>query len=81
VPGAGSRARHVLGDALVQDESAGMYRLPRSIRTDEEIYELETMHLFEGNCRVHLADDSQFRGAGDYFTTHIGRQPFACLPF
>src|SRR3712207_7920773 len=64
----------VLADAVIEDPEAGIYRANRRIFTDEEIFELEMTHIFEGNW-VYLAHESQVPNAGDYFTTYIGRQP------
>ncbi|MER6910370.1 benzoate 1,2-dioxygenase large subunit [Streptomyces sp. NPDC000594] len=68
------RARAILEDALEEDPESGVYRVRRSVFTDEELFELEMKHIFEGNW-VYLAHDSQIPGPGDYFTTYIGRQP------
>ena len=69
---AGIRAH--LDQALIEDHENGVYRAKRSIFTDEELFDLEMKHIFEGNW-VYLAHDSQIPNVGDYFTTHIGRQP------
>lgn len=69
-----SRARTILEDALVEDPEKGVYRVRRSVFTDEELFELEMKHIFEGNW-VYLAHESQIPNVGDYFTTNIGRQP------
>lgn len=63
-----------LADALVEDPESGRYQVRRNIFTDEEIFELEMKHIFEGNW-VYLAHESQIPNIGDYFTTYIGRQP------
>ncbi|MBB5159800.1 benzoate 1,2-dioxygenase large subunit [Saccharopolyspora phatthalungensis] len=68
------RIRTTLADALVEDPERGIYRAKRSIFTDPELFELELTHIFEGNW-IYLAHESQIPGIGDYFTTHIGRQP------
>ena len=52
----------------------GVHRVDRQVFTDEEIFELEMKHIFEGNW-VYLAHESQIPEIGDYFTTYIGRQP------
>src|SRR5690606_21470958 len=52
----------------------GRYQIRRDVFTDEEIFELEMKHIFEGNW-VYLAHESQVPNVGDYFTTYIGRQP------
>ena len=64
----------VLSDAVIDDPEAGIYRANRRIFTDEEIFELEMKHIFEGNW-IYLAHESQLPNPGDYFTTYIGRQP------
>jgi benzoate/toluate 1,2-dioxygenase alpha subunit len=68
------RIRATLTDALVEGPERGVYRAKRSIFTDPELFELEMTHIFEGNW-IYLAHESQIPEAGDYFTTHIGRQP------
>src|SRR3990170_4066452 len=67
-------ARSTLTDAVVDDPERGIYRAKRQIFTDEEIFELEMKHIFEGNW-VYLAHETQVPEVGDYFTTYIGRQP------
>ena len=67
-------AASVLSHAVIEDESAGVYRANRRIFTDEDIFELEMKHIFEGNW-VYLAHETQVPNPGDYFTTYIGRQP------
>ncbi len=67
-------AASVLADAVIEDGDAGVYRANRRIFTDEDIFELEMKHIFEGNW-VYLAHETQVPNPGDYFTTYIGRQP------
>ena len=67
-------AASVLADAVVEDGDSGVYRANRRIFTDEDIFELEMKHIFEGNW-VYLAHETQMPNPGDYFTTYIGRQP------
>ncbi|HTQ20336.1 benzoate 1,2-dioxygenase large subunit [Mycobacterium sp.] len=69
-----SHLAEVLANAVVDDPQAGVYRANRRIFTDEEIFELEMKHIFEGNW-IYLAHESQLPSPGDYFTTYIGRQP------
>ncbi|HEY9264664.1 MAG TPA: Rieske 2Fe-2S domain-containing protein, partial [Mycobacterium sp.] len=64
----------VLADAVIDDAEGGIYRANRRIFTDEEIFELEMKHIFEGDW-IYLAHESQVPNPGDYFTTYIGRQP------
>ena len=63
-----------LDQAVIDDRESGIYRANRSIFTDEELFELEMKHIFEGNW-VYLAHESQVENPGDYFTGYIGRQP------
>jgi benzoate/toluate 1,2-dioxygenase alpha subunit len=70
----GPSIEKVLSDAVVDDREAGVIKANRRIFTDEEIFELEMKHIFEGNW-VYLAHESQVAEPGDYFTTYIGRQP------
>ena len=67
-------AASILADAVVDNPAGGVYRANRRIFTDEEIFELEMKHIFEGNW-IYLAHESQVPNPGDYFTTYIGRQP------
>lgn len=69
-----SHCETVLANAVIEDRDAGVYRANRRIFTDEEIFELEMRHIFEGNW-IYLAHESQVGKPGDYFTTYIGRQP------
>ena len=69
-----TQLRDVLADAVIDDPEAGVYRANRRIFTDEEIFELEMKHIFEGNW-IYLAHESQVPNPGDYLTTYIGRQP------
>lgn len=59
---------------MVEDREGGIYGANRRIFTDEEVFELEMKHIFEGNW-IYLARESQVLNPGDYFTTYIGRQP------
>jgi benzoate/toluate 1,2-dioxygenase alpha subunit len=69
-----THVRDVLADAVVDDPERGVFRANRRIFTDEELFELEMTHIFEGNW-IYLAHESQVADPGDYFTTTIGRQP------
>jgi len=52
----------------------GMFRVDRSIYTDEAVSRAEFENIFERGW-VFLCHDSQVPGHGDYFATEIGRQP------
>ena len=69
-----THVREVLADAVIDDRENGVIRAKREIFTDQEIFELEMKHIFEGNW-VYLAHESQIPNVGDYFTTYIGRTP------
>lgn len=68
------QAHAAIDGAVIDDADAGVYRANRSIFTDEEIFELEMKHIFEGNW-IYIAHESQIPNNGDYFTVHMGRQP------
>ena len=53
-----SHVRQVLADAVVDDREAGVHRADRRIFTDEEIFELEMAHIFEGDW-IYLAHERQ----------------------
>jgi benzoate/toluate 1,2-dioxygenase alpha subunit len=63
-----------IGELVIEDPEGGIFRCHRDVFTDEELFELEMKHIFEGNW-VFLAHESQIPEVNDYFTTHIGRQP------
>lgn len=62
-------------DGMVQDEPGkGIYRARRDMFTDEELFELEMKHIYEGNW-IYMAHESQIPNNGDYFALHMGRTP------
>jgi len=65
--------RKNIEDLLITDVEKGDYRLHRSVFTDEEIFDLEMKHIFEGNW-VYIGHESQIAEKNDYMTTFIGRQ-------
>ncbi len=61
--------------ALVDDRmDEGIFRIDRSIYLDQDIHEREMEVIYEHGW-VFLCHASQVPNAGDYFSTHIGRQP------
>lgn len=63
-----------IGNALIVDRENDIYRYNRNIFIDEQLFELEMKHIFEGGW-VYLAHESQIPEPGDYFTLTLGRQP------
>jgi benzoate/toluate 1,2-dioxygenase alpha subunit len=61
---------------LVDDRLAtdGVFRVDRQIYMDPAIFARE-MDVFYENNWVYLCHESQIANPGDYFATHIGRQP------
>jgi benzoate/toluate 1,2-dioxygenase subunit alpha len=63
------------GTPLVVDQAKdGYFAVDRRIYLDPELFELEMRHIFEGTW-LYVCHESQIPNPGDYFTTHIGRQP------
>lgn len=73
-PAPHSSVQERLNQMLVEDKNQHIYKLHRSAFTDEELFDLEVKHLFEGNW-IYLAHESQVPNPNDYYTTYIGRQP------
>ncbi|MCZ4368752.1 benzoate 1,2-dioxygenase large subunit [Sulfitobacter dubius] len=63
-----------LDGAIQDDPENGVFRCRRDIFTDEEMFELEIKHIFEGNW-IYMAHESQIPNPGDYFTLTMGRTP------
>jgi benzoate/toluate 1,2-dioxygenase subunit alpha len=59
---------------IIHDPKNGQYKYKREMFTNEDLFELEMKHIWEGNW-VYLAHESQIKEVNDYFTTYIGRQP------
>lgn len=49
-------------------------RVHRSVYTDPDIFELEMERIW-GRAWIYVGHESQVKKPGDYFATHIGRQP------
>ncbi len=61
--------------AHVEDRPGqGIFRIDRAIYTDERIFEAEMARIFERSW-LYLCHESQVPAHGDYYATHIGRQP------
>ena len=61
-------------NAVEVDPATGKYRGDRGAFTDQDLFDLEMKHIFEGNW-MFLAHESQMENPGDYFTLTLGRQP------
>jgi len=59
---------------LEEDPAKNVYRIDRAAFTDEELFELEMKHIFEGNW-IYLAHESQIPNPNDYLNIYVGRQP------
>ena len=68
--GSRTRDRQVVDDRV----DAGVFRVDRSVYTDEGIFEAEMKHIFEAGW-MFLCHESQVEKPGDYYATEIGRQP------
>lgn len=63
-----------LGDMVQDDPENGIFRARRDMFTDEDLFELEMKHIFEGNW-IYMAHESQIPNPNDYFTLFMGRTP------
>jgi phenylpropionate dioxygenase-like ring-hydroxylating dioxygenase large terminal subunit len=62
-------------DALVEDRTdAGVFRVRRDVFTDQQIFDLEMKHIWEGTW-LFLGLEQQIAQPNDFFTTIMGRQP------
>jgi benzoate/toluate 1,2-dioxygenase subunit alpha len=52
----------------------GMFEVARALFTDQALFERELRAIFEGTW-LYVCHESQIRQPGDWFTTHMGRQP------
>ena len=63
-----------LQSLLDERPEEGVFRVNRRMFTDEQIFDLEIEHIFEGGW-VYVAHESQVPDTNDFMTTVIGRQP------
>ncbi len=71
-----STLKDKINNALVVDRENHIYRCHRSIFTDQQLFDFEMKHIFEGNW-VFLAHESQIAEPGDYYTSW----PASLAPF
>ena len=69
-----TRSRIRFHDLVDDRVDEGVFRVDRSIYTDEAVFEAEIERIFEGGW-VFLCHESQVEKPGDYWSTEIGRQP------
>lgn len=62
------------GDFVDDRAMEKIFRVDRSIYTDPEVFDAEMERIFERSW-IFLCHESQIAAHGDYFSTHIGRQP------
>ncbi len=61
--------------AFVEDRPGqGMFRIDRAIYTEDAVFEAELERIFEHSW-LYLCHESQIAEHGDYYASHIGRQP------
>ena len=58
-----SALKDKINNALIVDRENHIYRCHRSIFTDQQLFDFEMKHIFEGNW-VFLAHESQIAHAG-----------------
>lgn len=68
------RNRRSYADYVDDRPDEGVFRVDRAIYNDPEILEAEYRDIFEANW-VFLCHEAHVPKPGDYFATHIGRQP------
>ncbi len=52
----------------------GVFDVNRDVYLNPDLFDLEMKHIFESSW-LYLCHESQIPNAGDYFATHMGRQP------
>lgn len=63
-----------LNKVMVDRSTEGQFTLDRSIYYDEDLFEVEMEHIFEGSW-IFLAHESHLPEVNDFFTTWMGRKP------
>ncbi len=68
------RNRRSFADYIDDRPTDRVFRVDRAIYNDPDVLEAEYRHIFEANW-VFLCHEAHVPHRGDYFATHIGRQP------
>lgn len=63
-----------LNKVMVDRSTEGQFTLDRNIYYDEDLFEVEMEHIFEGSW-IFLAHESHLPEVNDFFTTWMGRKP------
>jgi benzoate/toluate 1,2-dioxygenase alpha subunit len=66
--------RRRFADYIEDRPAEGVFRIDRRVYNDPDILEAEYRNIFEANW-VFLCHEAHVPKPGDFFTTHIGRQP------
>ena len=70
----GSYQNHGYEDLVDDRVSEGVFRIDRSVYTDQNIFDAEIERIFEKSW-VYLCHESQIPEEGSYFAADIGRHP------
>ena len=63
-----------LGELIDERPDQGVFRVHRRMFTDQDVFELEMKHIFEGGW-VFIGHESQVPKPNDFITSYVGRQP------
>jgi benzoate/toluate 1,2-dioxygenase subunit alpha len=63
-----------VGDMIDDRPDENIFRVDRNIYLDSDVFEAELQTIFEADW-IFLCHESQVKKPGDYFATHLGRQP------
>ncbi len=74
----GSYQNHGYEDLVDDRVSEGVFRIDRSVYTDQNIFDAEIERIFEKSW-VYLCHESQIPEEGSYFAADIGRHPVVVI--
>ena len=63
-----------VGDMIDDRPDENIFRVDRNIYLDSDVFEAELQTIFEADW-IFLCHESRVKKPGDYFATHLGRQP------